>query len=112
MAEFGFFGVRVITCRHTPRRKGEVCSAGDFDFVRIVFRPLLTSCLLFGIAAFGFARSPLSGETERGLLAIAWWLATSISGIAAHCPLQYLPRRFNYGSGCKCEGRGLRRGWV
>ena len=31
-AELGFLGVRVITCRQTPRRCGQVVSAGDFDF--------------------------------------------------------------------------------
>jgi hypothetical protein len=31
-AEFGFFGVRVMTCKHTPRRCGHFPNAGAFDF--------------------------------------------------------------------------------
>src|ERR1019366_3129494 len=31
-AEFGFFGVLVITCRQTPRRCGHLSSAGALDF--------------------------------------------------------------------------------
>jgi hypothetical protein len=54
MAEFGFFGVRVMTWMHTPRRKGEFSRAGDLDFVRILFRPLRTSWLMVGIAAVFF----------------------------------------------------------
>jgi hypothetical protein len=42
-AEFGFFGVRVITCTHTPRRCGQSASAGDFDFTDIFRRPLRIS---------------------------------------------------------------------
>jgi hypothetical protein len=38
-AEFGFFGVRVITCTHTPRRWGQLVSAGDFDFTDTFRRP-------------------------------------------------------------------------
>src|SRR5918992_6058130 len=61
-AEFGFFGVRVMTCRHTPRRCGAprpsdvVClrvfsvrrSAGAFTFLMAGFRPLRTSWLIVG----------------------------------------------------------------
>src|SRR6185503_14343696 len=84
MAELGFFGVRVITCRHTPRRNGEFCKAGDFDLLRILFRPRRTSWLMVGIALWSLLQTkypgfPVSGETERGLLAITRGLATSIS---------------------------------
>jgi hypothetical protein len=61
-AEFGFFGVRVMTCRQTPRRCGAprpslvVClrvfsvrrSAGAFTFLMAGFRPLRTSWLIVG----------------------------------------------------------------
>jgi hypothetical protein len=61
-AEFGFFGVRVITWRQTPRRCGAprpvlvVClsvfsvrrSAGAFTFLTEGFRPLRTSWLMVG----------------------------------------------------------------
>src|ERR687895_2004531 len=61
-AEFGFFGVRVITWRQTPRRCGAprpalvVClrvlsvrrSAGAFTFLIAGFRPLRTSWLMVG----------------------------------------------------------------
>src|SRR5882724_6168745 len=49
MAEFGFFGVRVMTCTHTPRRNGLPSKAGDFDLMRTLRRPLRTSWLMVGI---------------------------------------------------------------
>src|SRR5581483_6104830 len=49
MAEFGFLGVRVMTCTHTPRRKGLPDRAGDLDLVRTLRRPLRTSWLMVGI---------------------------------------------------------------
>src|SRR6266850_4304412 len=48
-AEFGFFGVRVITCRQTPRRCGHDPSAGAFDFAFSWRRPLRTNWLIVGI---------------------------------------------------------------
>jgi hypothetical protein len=48
-AEFGFFGVRVITCTQTPRRCGQLTSAGDFDFTDTFRRPLRISWLIVGI---------------------------------------------------------------
>jgi hypothetical protein len=48
-AEFGFFGVRVITCTQTPRRCGQLASAGDFDFTDTFRRPLRISWLIVGI---------------------------------------------------------------
>src|ERR1041385_4307485 len=52
MAEFGFLGVRVITCTQTPRRNGAFSNAGDFDLYFSLFRPLRTSWLIVGIPAF------------------------------------------------------------
>jgi hypothetical protein len=49
MAEFGFLGVRVITCTHTPRRNGLPSKAGDFDLVRTLRRPFRTSWLMVGM---------------------------------------------------------------
>src|SRR4029077_11189300 len=48
-AEFGFLGVRVITCTHTPRRCGHFTSAGDFDLTVALRRPARTSWLIVGI---------------------------------------------------------------
>src|SRR6188768_2878001 len=48
-AEFGFFGVRVITCRHTPRRCGHLARAGDLDLAALSLRPCLTSWLMVGM---------------------------------------------------------------
>jgi hypothetical protein len=48
-AEFGFFGVRVITCTQTPRRCGQLANAGDFDFTDTFRRPLRISWLIVGI---------------------------------------------------------------
>ncbi|MEY2580101.1 MAG: hypothetical protein QOI49_2925, partial [Verrucomicrobiota bacterium] len=42
-AEFGFFGVRVMTCVQTPRRWGQFFRAGDLDFTDTFFRPLRIS---------------------------------------------------------------------
>src|SRR5262245_23953913 len=47
-AEFGFFGVCVYTRIQTPRFSGQPASAGDFVFVRIPSRPILTSCANVG----------------------------------------------------------------
>src|SRR6185312_14252128 len=49
IAELGFFGVRVMTCTHTPRRNGLPARAGDLDLVRTLRRPLRTSWLMVGI---------------------------------------------------------------
>jgi hypothetical protein len=67
MAEFGFFGVRVITWRQTPRRNGEFSKAGDLDFRLIFRRPLRISWLIVGIAIMLFGRfTRLFRQTERG----------------------------------------------
>lgn len=50
IAEFGFFGVRVITWIQTPRRNGFESSAGDLDFALMTFRPLRTNWLMVGIS--------------------------------------------------------------
>jgi hypothetical protein len=49
MAEFGFFGVRVYTCRQTPRLNGQFSSARDADLFFTLARPLRTSWLIVGI---------------------------------------------------------------
>jgi hypothetical protein len=43
IAEFGFFGVRVITCKHTPRRNGQRFNAGAFDLKRSFCLPFRTN---------------------------------------------------------------------
>src|ERR1700685_2752339 len=48
-AEFGFFGVRVMTCTQTPRRCGAPFSAGDFVLTTTLRRPLRTNWLIVGI---------------------------------------------------------------
>src|SRR6266511_5841501 len=53
IAEFGFLGVRVITCRQTPRRKGARSKAGDLDLYFNLLRPRRTSWLIVGIATPG-----------------------------------------------------------
>jgi hypothetical protein len=49
MAEFGFFGVRVYTCKQTPRLNGQFSSARDADLFFTFARPLRTSWLMVGI---------------------------------------------------------------
>src|SRR5258708_32243160 len=70
IAELGFFGVRVMTCTQTPRRKGAFSKAGDLDLYFNLVRPFRTSWLMVGIAIISLdlahIPSPQSdGETER-----------------------------------------------
>src|SRR5271154_4419443 len=51
-AEFGFLGVRVMTCTQTPRRCGAPLSAGDFVLTTTLRRPLRTNWLIVGIPYF------------------------------------------------------------
>jgi hypothetical protein len=69
IAEFGFFGVRVITWMHTPRRNGEFSKAGDLDLYLTLVRPLRTSWLIVGICVKFAVKITVSafGETERGI---------------------------------------------
>src|SRR5690606_41934912 len=46
MAELGFLGVRVITCKQTPRRNGAFSRAGDLLLYFNLLRPLRTSWLI------------------------------------------------------------------
>src|SRR5918992_6020758 len=78
-AEFGFFGVRVMTCRQTPRRCGAprpsdvVCfrvfsvrrSAGALTFLIDGFRPLRTSWLMVGNENLA-CESRMSTDCGRG----------------------------------------------
>jgi hypothetical protein len=43
MAEFGFFGVRVMTWMQTPRRNGECSKAGALDLYFSFLRPFRTN---------------------------------------------------------------------
>src|SRR6185436_19577673 len=66
MAELGFLGVGVMTCRQTPRRNGEFCKAGDFDLYRILLRPLRTSWLMVGMLRLLFtSASQVLGNGAR-----------------------------------------------
>src|SRR5690554_5412863 len=47
-AEFGFFGVWVLTAVQTPRRWGEPLSAGVLLFLAILLRPLRSSWFTVG----------------------------------------------------------------
>jgi hypothetical protein len=51
-AEFGFLGVVVYTRVHTPRRWGQLSSALDLLFARMISLPFLTSCCIVGILTF------------------------------------------------------------
>src|ERR1700739_3085391 len=65
-AEFGFFGVRVITCTQTPRRWGLLVRAGDFDFTASFLRLFLTSWLMVGILT-NQVQSLSSGDKKAAL---------------------------------------------
>jgi len=47
-AEFGFLGVVVFTCVHTPRLCGQLCRAGEEVFCTFLFLPFLTSWFIVG----------------------------------------------------------------
>src|SRR2546426_3619704 len=47
-AEFGFFGVWVLTRTQTPRLCGEPRSAGALDFALAALRPRRTNCWMVG----------------------------------------------------------------
>src|ERR1700722_8134202 len=48
-AEFGFLGVIVLTCRHTPFFCGQPCMAGCLGRLRCGTRGFFTSWLMVGI---------------------------------------------------------------
>src|SRR3954452_3424532 len=48
-AEFGFFGVMILTCRQTPFFCGQPCMAGCLGLLRCGTRGLRTSWLIVGI---------------------------------------------------------------
>ena len=50
-AEFGFFGVVVLTDRHTPRFCGHFCRIGAVGFAAIAFLPLRINWLIVGMEA-------------------------------------------------------------
>src|SRR5207248_7559838 len=49
-AEFGFLGVMILTCKHTPFFCGQPCSAGCFGRRYCCTRGLRTSWLMVGIS--------------------------------------------------------------
>src|SRR3954463_5740735 len=51
-AEFGFFGVIVLTCRHTPRFCGEACRSLTLLIRASARRGFLISWLIVGIDCF------------------------------------------------------------
>src|SRR5579884_2104870 len=63
-AEFGFLGVVVKTCVHTPRRWGAPLRAGVLVFDCLVARPLRTSCSMVGTC-------DLLGGVELGASGVA-----------------------------------------
>ncbi len=69
-AELGFFGVIVLTCRHTPRRCGHAFKAGDFVFFFLEILPNLISCVIVGIYLFlygFFCGNRLCGLHRHGI---------------------------------------------
>jgi hypothetical protein len=72
IAEFGFLGVRVITCTHTPRRKGLSLSAGAFDLARTVRLGFLTSWLIVGISVGYKILRRKNGRKGKWVLLTKW----------------------------------------
>ena len=77
-AELGFLGVRVITCKQTPRRCGQFLSAGDLDLSALERRPNRTSWLMVGMASLEIllARSAATREDATP------WVLRDLSGAA------------------------------
>src|SRR5262245_55220416 len=63
-AEFGFLGVMILTCRHTPFFCGQPCMAGCFGLRYCWRRGLRTSWLIVGIpnSPGGYGLSDCTGN--------------------------------------------------
>src|SRR5271155_5673669 len=70
-AEFGFLGVRVITCTQTPRRCGAPLSAGDFVLTTTLRRPLRTNWLIVGIPYFCLELNFYNPICRKSVLGVA-----------------------------------------
>ena len=85
-AEFGFFGVMVLTCRQTPRRWAHLSSTGDLETLRIFLRPRRTSYLLR-------RRSPTTVTTSRTRPTTASFIAGGAVVWVSNAPLRRSLRR-------------------
>src|SRR5205807_1858056 len=66
-AEFGFLGVMILTCKHTPFFCGQPCSAGCFGRRYCCTRGLRTSWLMVGISVtFPVLSRPPAGQRPVG----------------------------------------------
>src|SRR5256885_9070232 len=71
-AEFGFFGVIVLTCRHTPRFCGQPCTAGCFGRLRCGTRGLRTNWLIVGMPTpRSVAVPPQRGELRHPVTVVS-----------------------------------------
>src|SRR5262245_63313856 len=57
-AEFGFLGVIVLTCRHTPFFCGQPCMAGCFGLLCCGSRAFFTNWLIVGIGSSRITKRP------------------------------------------------------
>lgn len=80
IAEFGFFGVIVVTFKHTPRLYGlsvlvmrfftvlmTKVIAGDLDFFRATLRGCLMSWLIVDTVRFVMETNPVREKRARGM---------------------------------------------
>src|SRR5437588_5208588 len=68
-AEFGFFGVIVLTTVHTPRFCGHPCMAGCFGLDRCGCRGDLINWLIVGIRRLSWLGRPAVRRTGISMLA-------------------------------------------
>src|SRR3954471_20149512 len=77
-AEFGFFGVIVLTWRQTPRLNGQPSSTGDLVLYTTGRRGFRTSWLIVGMSRW--VHSPRSGRRTRPDRPGSFLLACGLSG--------------------------------
>src|SRR5262249_52651319 len=65
-AEFGFFGVMILTCKQTPRFCGQPCRAGCFGRRDGCLRGLRTSWFIVGIPEISVDQSPILKPLRYG----------------------------------------------
>src|SRR5690242_9654562 len=104
-AEFGFFGVIVLTWRQTPRLNGFLSRTGDFDLYLTGRRGLRTSWLIVGMSD---NRSIRPGGIAGGHWAWSAWRSRGVrasSNIGARPLPAHVPKQVVYRtpSGCQVE---------
>src|SRR2546423_1457629 len=86
-AEFGFLGVMILTCKHTPFFCGQPCRAGCFGLRYCWVRGLRTNWLIVGIVRLSFPST--EGPRRPEARSQGYRAATRRRGVPGdHPPLQ------------------------